>query len=200
MPVHDPAGTTGATGATGPARTEDRLGPEWVPGPDGIPFRRGARVLLLDEAGDLLLVEGHDGDDEGHRWWFTVGGGIGPEEDPRTGAVRELAEETGIVLDAERLEGPVATRSATFRFVRRTVRQDEVFFVGRVPGHRPATTAAGWTELEREVLDQVRWFSADELDALVGRGGTVYPSELPELLRSLIGGWDGSRPHLTQDG
>ena len=182
-----------------PEEPDDVLGPEWVPGADGIPFRRGARVLLLDEAGDLLLVEGHDGDDDAHRWWFTVGGGIGPEEDPRTGAVRELAEETGIELAAGHLLGPVATRSATFRFVRRTVRQDEIFFVGRVPGRRPSTSAAGWTDLEREVLDQVRWFSPAELDALVAEGGTVYPSELPGLLRTLAQGWDGSCPHLTQD-
>ncbi|MGC5616965.1 NUDIX hydrolase [Georgenia sp. Z1491] len=175
------------------------LGEEWVPGPDGIPFRRGARVLLLDDDGALLLVEGHDGDDDDHRWWFTVGGGIAVGEDDRTAAAREVVEESGLTVAVADLVGPVATRSATFRFVRRTVRQDEVFFVARVPGRRPGTDAAGWTELERDVLDQMRWFSPDELDALVAGGATVYPTELPSLHRSLTSGWDGRCRHLTHE-
>ena len=31
--------------------------------------------------------------------WDTPGGGLGPFEDPRRGALRELAEETGLVLE-----------------------------------------------------------------------------------------------------
>ena len=30
------------------------LGPEWEPGPDGVPFRRAARVILLDAAPKVL--------------------------------------------------------------------------------------------------------------------------------------------------
>lgn len=185
--------------APGPAvPTPADLGEEWVPGPDGLPFRHGARVILLDDDGAVLLVEGHDGDNADHRWWFTVGGGIAAGEDARTGAVREVHEETGFEIAQEDLVGPVATRSAVFEFVRRTVRQDETFFVARVPGRRPEPSSLGWTELERGVLDQVRWFAPDELDALVAAGDTVYPTELPALHRALAGGWDGTAPHLTQ--
>src|SRR5690606_28107491 len=66
------------------------LGPDWVPGPDGVPFRRAARVILLDDADRLLLVRGHDAGETSRSWWFTVGGGLEPGEDVRAGALREL--------------------------------------------------------------------------------------------------------------
>lgn len=174
------------------------LGEEWVPGSDGIPFRRGARAMLIDDAGSLLLVEGHDPDDITHRWWFTVGGGIAPGEDPRGAAVREVAEETGLVVTAADLVGPVAWRRATFRFAQRVVRQDEDFFVCRVPGVRPDVVDHGWTEVERELLDQHRWFSPDELDALLNQGDTVYPEGLNLLLRQVHPAWDGQVRTLTE--
>jgi hypothetical protein len=38
----------------------------------------------------------------------------------------------------------------------------------------------------------MRWLSADELDALVAGGHTVYPLDLPALVRRLLHGWDGT--------
>jgi 8-oxo-dGTP pyrophosphatase MutT (NUDIX family) len=172
--------------------TETDVEAEWVPGPDGIPFRNAARAVILDSAGNLLLIEGHDGDDVDHRWWFTVGGGIAEGEDPRVGAVREIAEETGFAVRPDDLVGPVGRRSATFRFVNKVRRQDEEFFLLRVAGTCPTPSEAGWTSLERDVLDQMRWLSADELDALVAGGHTVYPLDLPALVRRLLHGWDGT--------
>ena len=178
--------------ADAPGTEEADIEAEWVPGPDGIPFRNAARAVILDSTGNLLLVEGHDGDDDSHRWWFTVGGGIAPGEDPRAGAVREIAEETGFTVRPDDLQGPVGRRSATFRFVNRVRRQDEEFFLLSLPGTRPTPSADGWTSLEQDVLDQMRWLSVDELDDLVARGQTVYPLDLPALVRRLLDGWDGS--------
>ncbi|MGJ3508359.1 NUDIX hydrolase [Enemella sp. A6] len=165
-------------------------GEEWRPGPDGIPWRAAARVLVLDAEGNILLLEGHDDDDGDHRWWFTIGGGIATGEDARTGAVRELAEEAGFVVDPAELVGPVAKRSAIFRFARRTVRQDEEFFVWRTDRVRPGISTAGWTETEQDLLDQARWFSATELEELIAGGQTVYPLDLTDLLRA-VQPWDG---------
>ncbi len=72
------------------------LGPDWVLGDDGLYFRRGARVLLLDDADRLLLVRGHDLDQPERSWWFTVGGGVDPGESDLDAAVREVREETGM--------------------------------------------------------------------------------------------------------
>ena len=40
-----------------------QLGPDWLPGPDGVPYRRGARLVLLDADERVLMVRGHDIDD-----------------------------------------------------------------------------------------------------------------------------------------
>ncbi|WP_255491522.1 MULTISPECIES: NUDIX hydrolase [unclassified Actinotalea] len=164
-----------------------QLGPEWVPGPDGVPFRRGARVILLDAADRVLLVRGHDMDDPARSWWFTVGGGIDPGESASDAAVREVAEEAGLSLSRDDLVGPVAVRSADFRFLRQTVRQSEEFFVARVeaPG---ALSTDGWTDVERAFMDEVRWWALDELERVREE---VFPAELVPLVRGLLHGWDG---------
>lgn len=167
------------------------LGPDWVPDADGIPHRTAARVVLFDADGRILLISGHDAHDPDHRWWFTVGGGIEPGEEPRQAAVRELAEETGIAIDPGDLVGPVAYRRAAFHFLNVTARQDEWFFVAHVPDEaREHAGERHFTALEDEVLDDEQWWSPDELDAK-DDGLQVYPRNLPELARQWRDGWDG---------
>ncbi len=192
-PDPGPAAPAGST-EPGPA-DPTQLGPDWVPGPDGVPFRRGARVLLLDDADRILLVRGHDMDQPERSWWFTVGGGVDAGESAHDAAVRELFEETGLRLPAADLVGPVAVRSATFDFLRRTVRQDEEFFLARVS--RPASlTTDGWTDVERAFVDEVRWW---DLDALGDVREEVFPGELVPLVRGLLGGWDGVVRRLADE-
>lgn len=188
-------GAAPATGSDAPLGYG--LGPEWEPGPDGVPFRRATRVILLDEEDRVLLVRGHDSGEPTRSWWFTVGGGLEPGEPDRGGAAREVFEETGLVVGADALVGPVLTRSAVFDFARVTCRQDEAFFLTWVSGAHDFSED-GWTELEREVLDEMRWWSLDELDDAVAAGTVVYPTTLPGLVRTLLGGWDGSVPHLDE--
>lgn len=173
------------------------LGPEWVPGPDGLPFRRAARVILLDADDRLLLVRGHDAGEVTRTWWFTVGGGLAPGEEARIGAVREVREETGLVLAESALQGPVLRRTAIFDFARVTCRQDEEFFLARVESGTAMSTDA-WTRLERAVLDELRWWHLEELEEAVGRGVTVYPAPLVEIARDLLAGWDGTVHHLDE--
>ncbi|WP_273654624.1 NUDIX hydrolase [Cellulomonas fimi] len=170
------------------------LGPEWRPGPDGLLFRRAARVILLDEDDRLLLMRGHDVDQPERSWWFTVGGGIDDGEDSRTAALRELREETGIVLDPDALQGPVLTRSAIFDFFAQHCRQDEDLYLARVHSTRVGELSrAGWTELEAGVLDELRWWPLDELAAVEIE---VFPVGLADLVRDLVRGWDGTVRHL----
>lgn len=176
-----------STGPSDPGDRPTQLGPDWVVGEDGMPFRRGARVILLDERDRVLLVRGHDLDQPERSWWFTVGGGIDVGETPHEAAARELFEETGLRVDPDELVGPVLRRRAIFDFWRRTVRQDEEFFLARVD--RPAAvTTAGWTEIERGFMDEVRWWSLDELERVEEE---VFPAPLASVVRGLLGGWDG---------
>ena len=164
-----------------------QLGPDWVLGADGVPFRKAARVILLDQDDRLLLARGHDMDEPERHWWFTVGGGIEVDEDPRDAAVRELMEETGLVVAREVLVGPVVRRSALFDFVRRTVRQDEVFFLARIEDPA-AVVHHGWTEIERGFMDEVRWW---DLESLAREAEQVYPDGLARIVTAILSGWDG---------
>lgn len=180
------------------SETTDALGPEWVRGADGLRYRRAARVLLLDDDDRLLLLRGHDVDQPERSWWFTVGGGIDAGEDARAAALREVREETGLVLDPAALVGPVLERSAVFDFLAEHCRQDEEFFLARVPGP-VALDTTGWTAVERDVVDEIAWWSLDDLDRVEIE---VFPAGLADLVRGLLPAWDGQvrRLGLEHDG
>ena len=144
------------------------LGPDWVPDDEGVPSRKGARLLIFDREGNILLIRGHDTHDLRHRWWFTVGGGVEQGEDPRAGALREAVEETGFCFDARFVEGPVMHRKAEFRFRNVIARQDELFFIARVDGVKPPVESQNLTALENETLDEFAWCSPAELKLLQG--------------------------------
>ena len=176
-----------------PAEGTPALGPEWVVGPDGVLRRSAARVILLDEEDRVLLARGHDADQPERTWWFTIGGGIDAGESAPAAAVRELFEETGLRLDVGDLEGPVLRRSAIFDFYRRPVRQDEVFFVARTAATDRLVTS-GWTEVERGFMDEVRWWSLDDLERVTVE---IFPAPLVEIVRGLLTGWDGTLRELS---
>ena len=171
---------------------------EWSPDADGVPYRRAARVVVLDPEGRVLLVHGHDFDDVDHSWWFTVGGGLGDEE-PREGAVRELREETGVSADPSRLVGPVLLRSDEFQFAARTVRQDEVFFILAVSGEEARSARPGYdlTAAERETLDEFRWWRPAEIREAEAEGETFYPAGLAGLIETWWPEWDGIVRNVT---
>lgn len=172
---------------------------EWIVGADGLPYREAARVVVMDRRGRIFLIHGHDIDDVNHHWWFTVGGGLLTGEDAREGARRELAEETGLSVSLERLEGPVLRRSALFHFVGETRRQDETFFLLFLDDGEAASVGSGQelTDLEREVLDEFAWWDIEDLEALA-QSSPVYPRTLPSLARSWAQGWDGTCPFLEE--
>lgn len=170
------------------------LGSDWQPGPDGLRQRIASRVLVFDAGGRLLLARGHDLDNPGRRWWFTIGGGRLEEESPRAAAVRELFEETGIRASASSLEGPVLTRSAIFDFAAETVRQHEEFFVLRL-SDPPLLDTSRWSRIERAMMETLRWW---DLRELADHSEQVYPEGLAELASTLARRWDGRVVHLGE--
>lgn len=175
------------------------LGPEWVPDAHGVLSRKGARLLIFDAEGSVLLIRGHDTHDVDHYWWFSVGGGLEPGERPVDGAVREALEETGMVFNVADVVGPVLHRKAEFRFSNVLARQEEQFFIARVGSVRPPLTDQALTALEKETLDEFAWLSPAEL-ADLSRIETVYPESLPEHVANWSKQWDGVMVELEPEG
>lgn len=148
--------------------------------------RTSARIVLLDEAGAVLLFCGSDpalansSTDPAPRWWFTIGGMVHDGETLPDAAARELAEETGLRVDPAEMIGPVWRRDAVIDFNGSVMRSVELFFVHRTRRFEPS--AAGRTGLERRYIHGHRWCDAKTIEQLVAGGETVYPLQLGELL------------------
>ena len=150
--------------------------------------RHGARVLLLDGEGRLLLVRGHDPHDAERSFWFTPGGGLEEAESFLEAAVRELAEETGYVLEPHELVGPVWRRTAVFDFASRPYTQHEEIFVGLLAdAERRARAEASLTEDEHEALDEFAWLTQAQV---ANEAREVFPEVLRESWEWFVA-WDG---------
>jgi 8-oxo-dGTP pyrophosphatase MutT (NUDIX family) len=155
--------------------------------------RRAARVLVIDPADRLLLLRGGDPAVPGPRFWWTVGGGLEAGESARAGAVRELHEETGLLVAEDALIGPLHRDYSCFDFDRWRVEQENEFFAVRVPGW--TTAPAALEAIETASIDGAGWWSLQQLRAHVdgrphdGPGGPdepVYPQDLAEVLEAAL--------------
>jgi 8-oxo-dGTP pyrophosphatase MutT (NUDIX family) len=159
--------------------------------------RQTARVLLLDPDDRILLMKGRlPFDPAAPAVWFTVGGGAEPGESVFETAAREIIEETGLT-DAQL--GPVVWYAEALLYdrKRRPVHFKERFVVARTAGG--SLSQAGWQPLEREFVEDLRWWTLGEL---VLTDETVYPEGLAELLADVLAGRFAPEPLLirTLDG
>jgi 8-oxo-dGTP pyrophosphatase MutT (NUDIX family) len=151
-----------------------------VPAPEDRPRyeRRAVRVLVLDERDRMLLFLDSDlGLDPVAHWWVTPGGGVDPGESDHEAAVRELWEETGLVVETGDLVGPLLTRVVVHGYSDKVVDQTEVFYVVRVPSFEVDTTAH--TEEEQLTVADIRWWS---LADLASTGDEVWPRDVLAVL------------------
>jgi 8-oxo-dGTP pyrophosphatase MutT (NUDIX family) len=145
--------------------------------------RRAARIVLLGPDDRVLLFRyvtaGFD------PFWILPGGECEPGESYAEGARRELLEETGIDAQPEPLG---IEKRAEYVYNGEPVAAEEQFF-----RHRAAIAAidtAGHTELEREVMQEHRWFTRGEIGAWPE---TVYPLDIVALIDRALADDEGGR-------
>jgi 8-oxo-dGTP pyrophosphatase MutT (NUDIX family) len=140
--------------------------------------RPSSRLLVVDPSGRVLLFRfvHQSGPLAGRTFWATPGGALDPGESFQQAARRELEEETGLRLEVGE---EVGRRATIFPLATGEMAEaDERYFLVRAPSQ--AISRQGWTELEREVMTEHRWWSAHELATTSEQ---VFPEDLLAYLQ-----------------
>ena len=145
--------------------------------------RPTARVLLFDQVGQILLMKGRlPSRSQGSSSWFTVGGGMEPGETVEAAARREVAEETGF---ADLQLGPVVWHREAMGDLASGERVlfVERYIVAHCAGGEPSR--AGWESHEKDLIDDLRWWSLAEIADTTER---IYPQRFAVLLPGIAKG------------
>jgi 8-oxo-dGTP pyrophosphatase MutT (NUDIX family) len=139
-------------------------------------LRRTARVLVTDSQEQCLLFRfAHPG---WQPFWLTPGGECEPDETYGAAAQRELFEETGIEAKPDQL-------SWQFEYDYTTPDGVDAHAVEHWFRHRASCQIIDTTyhtELEKQSMQQHRWFTLAELDDWPE---TIYPVNLAALIAGL---------------
>ena len=156
---------------------------------DSPPLRPTVRVLLLDPQDRLLMMRGRlPSEPGGPSFWFTIGGGLEPDETLAAAAIRETEEETGLT-DIEL--GSVVWRDEVVLPdpQGRPMLLRQSYILAHTAGGQ--LSRAGWQDLERDFCDELHWWSLDELRRTTE---TLYPEGLVELLVDVLAGRIATEP------
>ena len=131
-----------------------------------VTHRETARVILRDRDGHFLLLLTHFDAGVGlPPRWITPGGGIDEGESVLGAAVRELREETGLIVTPAELGDVVAELPGWWDWSDGERFHSYVDHFYALTVDRFELDTAGWTESERHDVIDIRWWSLDELTA-----------------------------------
>jgi 8-oxo-dGTP pyrophosphatase MutT (NUDIX family) len=144
--------------------------------------REAVRLLVLD--GDRLLLFRGLSRSRGTSTWITPGGGVEPGETDREAAVRELREETGLVIEQLVLEGPVHAETIEYPSAGDIVEQSQRYYLVRAGSFE--IDRSGQEDYELGYLQEARWFTVPELVDWGIPHEPLYPPGLGALAARLL--------------
>jgi 8-oxo-dGTP pyrophosphatase MutT (NUDIX family) len=140
--------------------------------------RTAARVLPVSPLGEVLLLHGRDPAHPDDWHWVSIGGAVEPGESLEEGALRELREETGIVVSPLALSPPVHTGIHEFSWDGLDYTSHSTFFA--IALDRDVDVVLdGLEELEVGNVTEAAWWFPDDLAA----DGTAASADLPAIMR-----------------
>jgi ADP-ribose pyrophosphatase YjhB (NUDIX family) len=137
--------------------------------------------LIVDGQQRVLLFRGEVPGRE--PWWFAPGAAFELDETYESALVREVMEETGLVVDIATLLPPVWTREFLFPWQGRRERHLERFFLIRIDTHEVDTSR--FEDGESGVIRTYRWWGLDDITRSSER---FSPVRLGEHLAPLLQG------------
>lgn len=142
--------------------------------------RRSARVLLFDPEERVLLIRCAVVRSDGKLFvfWLTPGGEVEVDEEPQTAARREIQEELGLRLE---VRGPVYIEQNQFEHLGEMRDNTDFYFVARCDQGAPLLQ--GVTADEIAIMQEIRWWTAEEVEAALRCGENVFPIDLAARMR-----------------
>jgi 8-oxo-dGTP pyrophosphatase MutT (NUDIX family) len=146
-----------------------------------VKHRATARIMLIDERDRIFLLKTHFDPEVGlPPRWLTPGGAIDDGESTLEAAVRELREETGMIIDPEVLGQPVLEASGRWDWadgLNYHTYTDTIYEL-KVQSFEPDTS--GFTQDELRDILEYRWWTVDEI---LESQESLAPHDLRDWLR-----------------